>query len=565
MTAPAKPRYRVGADGAMTLISTPAAPPSRGTPGAQYMRGERSPTFFGWHPVLRDAREDVRAAYWRASARTIDMIQNSGWIAGVIRRAVASVMGTELRLALTPDFEALGWSQKKSAAWSRKVERRWEAWAGDKLECDAAGVWNIHQQAAAALRSYFAAGEWVAEMPFIVRPQSATRTKVQLVPAHRLTQESNGVDLFQGVRVDKHGLPLSYRFRLTQPIVDPGEVLEIQARDSANRPRVVHTFEGDISQMRGISPFTPVLERTKQYDQLSGATLTSAITQSLFAASITSPSATADVLAALQSPEEQQDDGDPTIDTYFRASEQWYKGASIDLGGASRMAHLFPGEKLEFLRSETPNSNYEPFARFLLREIAACAGFTFEDVTGDYNGATYSSIRMSTTTNWPIQLWRRKHIVAPFYQAAFECWLEEDIERGLTPFPGGMAKFLAFRKEVCKAHWRGPPKPQADDLKWTNATEKQKNMGVLTDEAICAEMGHDWEDVYEQRAREKQRRKTLGLPETLVAGSTVVDDDELDEEVGGDEDDDKDKPGKTPPGKDKPAKNQPTKDKGKRK
>ncbi len=505
--------------------------PARGKPGAQYMRGERSTVFGGWHPVLRDAREDVRAAYWRASARTIDSIQNSGWIAGVVRRGKSVILGTGLKLALKPDYGALGWTQKQSAKWARKVERRWETWAGDELECDAAGVWDIHAQAAAALGSYFAAGEWVAEYKWISRPESKSKTKVQLIPAHRLVQNSNGVDLFQGVRVDKNGMPVSYLFRLTQPIVDPGEVLEIKARDSANRPRVVHVFEGDVSQMRGISPFTPALERMREYDQLSGATLASQTLQALFAATITSPSPTNDVLQALQSPEEQADHAGEVqpggIDGYFNAAMSWYEKAKINLGGLARLAHLFPGEKLEFTSPKTPNDTYESQAKFLLREFAMCAGFTNEDVTGDYNGATYSSIRMATTTNWPIQLWRRRHICAPFYQAAFECWLEEEIENGLTPFPGGLAAFLRLRKEATKAEWRGPPKPQADDLKWAAAVEKQRNLGVITDEQICAELGEDWEDVYEQRAREKQRREQLKLVETIVAGSTVADGDDL--------------------------------------
>ncbi len=540
MTVPAKPRIRINADGSFVgVVSAPGGVPARPQQGAQYMRGEKSPTFFGWHPILRDAREDVRAAYWRSQARAIDTIQNSGWIAGTVRRAVATIMGTELRLALKPDFEAIGWTQEQSADWSRRVERRWESWAANALECDAAGVWSIHQQAAAALRSYFAAGEWVADLPYISRAASSTRTKVQLIPAHRLTQETNGHDLFQGVRVDTNGMPVSYRFRLTQPILDPGDVIEIQARDSANRPRVVHCFEGDISQMRGISPFTPVLEVLRQYDQLSGATLKTAVLQSILGATITSPSPTNDVLAALQSPDEQGESG--TIDDYLGAKSAWYENAAIDMGGQSRVTHLFPGEKLEFLRSETPNSTYEPFARFLLRELAAAAGFTFEDVTGDYNGASYSSIRMSTTTNWPIQLWRRKHVVAPFYQAAFECWLEEDIERGLTPFPGGPANFIRFRKEASRSDWRGPPKPQADDLKFAAATEKMRNMGVITDEQICAEFGSDVEDVYEQRAREKQARERLGLPETVVAGSTVVDGDKLDEQAASGDEKPKDK------------------------
>jgi len=333
------------------------------------------------------------------------------------------------------------------------------------------------------------------------------------------------------VRVDRDAMPIAYRFRFTQPIVDPGEVVEIAARDAFNRPRIRHCFEGDISQMRGISPFTPVLEVLKQYDQLSGATLTAATIQAIFAATITSPSPTQDVLAAIQSSDEQSSGSDPNIDSYLGATSEWYQNAKIDLGGAGRMAHLFPGEKMEFLRSETPNGNYEPFARFLLRETAACAGFTAEDVTGDYNGATYSSIRMSTTTNWPIQMWRREHIVAPFYQAAFECWLEEDIERGLIDFPGGIDGFLVQRRAACNADWRGPPKPQADDLKFANATKVMRDMGVISDEQICAEMGHDWEDVLEQRAREKAARQKLGLIEPILSGSTVANEDELENPV----------------------------------
>ena len=42
-------------------------------------------------------------------------------------------------------------------------------------------------------------------------------------------------------------------------------------------------------------------------------------------------------------------------------------------------------------------------------------------------------------------------------------------------------------------------------------------MGVMTDEQICAELGQDWEDVYEQRERELKLRQKLGLPEGNVA------------------------------------------------
>jgi hypothetical protein len=68
--------------------------------------------FENWYPILRDPREDVRAANWRAAASTIDMLHKSGWIAGVVNKGCASIMETGLRLACKPDYGALGWEQK---------------------------------------------------------------------------------------------------------------------------------------------------------------------------------------------------------------------------------------------------------------------------------------------------------------------------------------------------------------------------------------------------------------------------------------------------------------------
>ena len=489
----------------------PAAPLDRPRPGAAYMRNENNPLFDNWQPILRDPREDVRAAYWRSAARTIDLLHNSGWLAGVVNKGCASIMGTGLRLASKPDYMALGWDAKAANDWARVVERKWELWANTALECDAAGKHDVHQLCKAALRSYFATGEWIAWYRWLPRPESYTATKIHLLPSHRLVQNSNGVDLFQGVRINETGLPTGYVLRLTTPIVETGKLIEVAARDNGNRPVVKHCFDGDVGQMRGISVFAPVLQVLRQYDQLSNATLSSALAQAIVAATIESPSPTQDLLQAFDTLDDQGVGGN--INSYLDARAGWYENTNFNLGGLARVVHLFSGEKLDFKRSETPNSNYEPFARFLLRETAACGGFTTEDLTGDYTGATYSSIKMSTTTNWPIQLWRRSHIAAPFYQSAFECWLEESIERGETPFPGGVEAFLANRCAATRADWRGPIKPVPDELKAANAAKILYGMKVVSAESIAAELGHDIEDVYESLAREAEMRRELGISE----------------------------------------------------
>ena len=511
----------------------PALPADRPRASSEYMRGERSSIFSSWWPTMRDAREDVRSAYWLATARTIEMIHNSGWLAGLVLQGKASILGEGLQLAPKPDYATLGWTQEEAKAWAAIVKPAFEAWAGNPLECDAAGKWNLHQQARSGIGSYYGAGEMVALTRWIDRPESRTRTKMQLVPAHRLTQESDGISIFQGVRIDANGMPLSYRFRLPTPILESGSVMELRARDGLNRPYVTHVFDGDIGQMRGLSPFTPVLQRIRQFDLITNGSLSAELQRALISATITSEKPTVEVMKAFEDPEEQGADG-PSLDGFFQARGDWYDNTSFDLNGPVKIVHLFPGEKLDLKTGAEMTSVFEPQANMLLREIAVCAGHVVEEMTGNYNGVTYTGARISTTVRWPTILYRRKQIATPFYQVSYGCWLEEAIETGMVPFKGGIEAFIANREAACRAVWRGPAKPQADDLKYAKSVETLKRLGVITDERICAEQGEDWEDVYHQLAEEKKRRLLLDLPEPLTSGSTVIDEDELeDEETGG--------------------------------
>lgn len=458
---------------------------------------------FGWRPALRSARDDVADGYSLAAARAIDTMHNSGWMAGAVDQAVVRTIGTGLRLAPRPDRVALGWDEKKAEEWSSIVERRYILRADNPHECDAAGKHTIGELTAQFLKIWFAYGEGVALLPSIKREGSLGRSRIQLVMPHRLTQERDDLNrLFQGVRMDPHGLPLGYRF------TSDGVVTEVAARDRAGRPQVVHLFQGMPGQVRGISPMAPVLRVLRQYDQLADATLTAALLQTIFAATVESDAPTSDFLNALQDPGEQ----DPAVQTLLGYKGAWYQQSKVDLGVGGRIAHLFPGEKMKFNKNEHPNETYEAFSRFLLRETSRCIGLTFEEFTGDYNGVTYTGARLGTSANWPIILQRRA-LCARFVQADYEAWLEEEIEAGFIPFDGGILGFMAQRQAACSADWRGPAKPQADDLKTAKAHEVYKRIGIMSDEMICDDLGVDWEDTYEQRAREMKRREELGLPD----------------------------------------------------
>lgn len=524
--AAAKPRIRVPAGSSYTPPALPQGAPSR--PAAQsafMMRSgpgegfrERSPTFQGWYPALREISDDVRAAWRIGTARTVDSIQNSGWLAGAVDKSMAAVCGTGLRLNAKPDMSAFGWDDDQTSEWARKVERRFESWANSPRACDAGARYTLGQLGAQAYRHWLATGEIVATLPYFAHAGSEFETKIKLVPAWRLSEFSDiQRNIYHGVRLNAVGAPVGYLFRVRTPFWETGE-LELVANDVYGRPVVMHIFDGEPEQYRGITNFMPVLKVTRQFDQLSDATLTAAIVQAIFAATFKSSSSPEDALDALRTDGEQQG---KEFENLLMQKAGWYEKTDINLGVNGKIAHLFPGDELAFLRSEHPNTTYESFGKFLLRECTTVCALTAEDFSGDYSGATYSSIRMSGALNWPRVMYRRKHVAGRFSQIGYEAWLEEDIEKGGTELPGGVEAFLKFKDSICRSDWRGPPKPQADDLKTAKAHETWKAMGVLSDESICSDNGDDVDDVYEQRAREMKRRKQLGLPEANILPDPV--------------------------------------------
>lgn len=514
-------------------IGSANAPAVRGglpaiAPRAGYMRDGRGTVFSRWLPALRSSRDDVAVAWEAAAARTTELWQNSGWISGMIDQATANTVGGGLRLRAMPENDLFGMDEKAAQAWRKLVEAKWELWSNTPLDCDIEGRQSIPQMTEAGFKSWVATGEILGEIVYRRRPLvSRTGTKVRLLPPSRLVNRTEQFTrLFSGVRVDADGMPISYIARKDNPLLGEQE-FEVPARDRYGRPRVIHVFMGQPGQTRGIGILVPVLKVAKQFDQLADATLLASIIQTVFAASIESEAPTEEALRGLLHPREQallMANGGAPFDAFMAAKEGWGEGHPIDVGFAGRLAHMFPGEKLQFHSPEQPATAYKEFSLHLLREMARCLGLTYESATGDYEGATYSSVRMAVNEIYAITKARRKFLLSPFLQPIYEAWLEEEIEEGRIPFPGGIEAFLGNRSAACRARWAGDPKPVADDLKAAKAHELYRNMGVMSDDDIATDLGRDIEDIYAQRAREKEMRADYDLPDNFYPQSLTAKD-----------------------------------------
>ena len=491
-------------------------------PQARYMNHDRTGLLSMRRAVTRDIKLDVRDSTRRAFALAFDFMQNSGWIAGAADQIIADMIGPELKLNCRPDLAGLGYSDKERAAWCRLVEAEWRRWSWNPWECDLEGKSTVQEMLDGTARYYLAGGEAFSVVDWLGESERRrygikTGVKARLVSPHRLTTHTQPFEGWeQGILHDDIGRPMWYRFRQSDGGYEKD--IDIPARDKFGL-RVIHVMDRGATpnSPRGISPMTPAFKVIAQSDQLADATLTTALLQTAFAATIRSPEPSETAFAAIEQLSEM-DGFEGTSElaqdlfSVIQARLDSLKANRLSIGGgASQVNHLGPGEELELHSSMTPGPQYEPFQKGLLREMARCLGVTFESLTMDHSGASYSSTRMAVASIWPTIVRRRERIVAPMAQGIYEAWLDEQIGTGAIPFKGGYRAFAANREKVVDTEWRGPSRPSADPYKDALANKVKLETGQTTLKAICAEAGEDWEEVADQAAREVARFTEAGI------------------------------------------------------
>lgn len=485
-----KPRLRVKAGS--QFVAAPVVKRAR----AQYLRDNSSGILTMRRAVTRDGAVSVRESAERASALAWDFIHNSGWIAGAVDQIIVDTIGDELKLSARPKLAKLGWSAEEITAWCRLVEEEWRLHVWRPQEYSLNGTATLADHLDGVVRYYLAGGEAFGVLDFMpIRMRKKygllSGTKVSLVAPHRVKRETDEYSrLDQGVFLDDQGRPVRYRTIARKDGQDFD--LDIPAGNGPLR-RVVHVMDRgeNPDSVRGISVLAPILKVAAQYDQLADATLTTALLQTAFAATIKSPEPSIDAFQAIEALADDDPDLSADLLDVWGNRIDALKEHGISMSDHGKINHLGPGEEFHMHTAATPGSQYIPFSQNLQREMARRLGITFESFAMDHSNANYSSVRMAMSSIWPIVTRRRERIAAPFCQAVYENWLDEMIGSGRIPFKGGYAAFAANRALVCDAEWPGPAQPVADDYKAVMAAAKRVELGLSSMEDEAALMGRD--------------------------------------------------------------------------
>ncbi|GDX76003.1 phage portal protein [Cyanobium sp.] len=389
--------------------------------------------------------------------RARDLVRNNPYAKKAVESWVTNLIGA-------------GWSfkAKQSRRNGRQGERVTEimrAWMADPRQCDYHGIQNFDGLMAQAVRCWKESGE------VLIRMRTPSRQAVQrlglTIPLQLQVMEGDWIDethdtpamsdtagwTKRGIVYDAEGR----RDRFWIYNYHPGEsAVQATAITSNTVPadEIIHLFTPERPGMtRGVSCLAPVMVRLRDLGDLLDARLMKEKVAACLSAAVV--------------------DLDGTSDQKSTIGERLEPGAVVRLG---------PGQDIRAINPPAAGEIDRVIKTYLL-EIAAGIGITYEELTGDYSGGSFTQGRMG----W----------------IGFQRRLQSDTWQVLAPLAFNRVAEWAFNAmnavgiatDGIAADWTPPRRELFDPQSETNSTISRVRAGLLPPQEAIRADGYEPDEV----------------------------------------------------------------------
>lgn len=431
----------------------------------------------GWMTSGTSANAEIGPAAARIRARVRDLVRNNPHIAAAVRKKADKVVGTGIRPRLRATRDEV---ERK-----RAINAYWEEFANN---CDPAGRLDFYGLEKLASRTMDESGEVL--LRFIPRPSSwrlQVPLQIEVLEPDYLDSSlsralNNGGAIIQGVEFDRDGRRVAYWLYPEHP----GEILGIEGKFGLQSQRVpaseiIHMFDPlRPGQARGVSAFTSIVLKARDIDEADDARLMAQKLAACFAVFVKRAGNATSPLAAKTTTDKD--------------------GKRIERVSPGMIQYLDMNEDVAF---GTPPSvdGYMEFMNVQLHAMAAGAGVTYEQMTGDLRGVNFSSIRAGLIDFWDL-VDHQQHLVM--------------IPQLCRPVWGRFGQVLAAqgRRDLDKAFqaiWTPPRRRYVDPEKEIKAVTDEMRSGLTSLPAAIAATGEDPDEVVHDIADSNALLDKLGI------------------------------------------------------
>lgn len=448
-----------------------------------------------WKPSNQTADMELLGDADTMRARARDLVRNNSYAKGVLRAVLRNVVGHGIK----PQAAVEQRNGKPNERFNIAAETLWERWC---RTCDIAGRLTFYEMQQMVLSERWEAGECLIR--FVNDDTDRSRPiplALELIEADRFAPDSHfsrgvnrdtGNEVRRGVEIDRNGRPVAYHLYATPP----------NDLNSFNyRPRrfdaseFLHLYRPTrIGQTRGVTEFASImrwchgLHRYVDHEQLAKE-----VASCLSVVIKTMDGNAAGGIAGSSS--------EDTTDTSGNAFEFIEPGL---------VARLMPGEDVSVVNPSRGAEDSKAWIGLMLRSMGVGTGLSYERLTRDYSETNYSSNRAGDLEDRREFRMEQQWLIEKLCRPVWRRFIASASNVGVDGFPS--VSQVVSRFDEWTAHvWHAPGWEWVDPEKEAKASQLALAGNLTTYADELGAHGKDWRTVLEQRAREVEYMKSLGL------------------------------------------------------
>lgn len=430
-----------------------------------------------WTQTNQSINEDIKAGGKVLRSRARDLSLNNDYAIKYLSLMTANVVGAQ---GITLQSKARTTKGKLDSKANRIIEQQWKAW-GKAKNCSFDGQMGWLEIQRIFIESVARDGEVLIRL---IRDDSLFGLRLQLLDINRLDETcnftmKNGNVVNMGIEMDEYSTPIAYHLltHASSTYAQGGRSFErVPAAD------IIHAF------------------RRERAEQIRGATWMASVMRSL---NMLDSFFEAELVASRISASK--------MGFYTSEAGDSYVGEEDDMGHLVAEAEpgifeqLPAGTSFQAFDPQHPTSAFKDFTKGIIRSVAGGLGVSYNSLSSDLEGVSFSSIRSGTLEERDQYRMVQSFMIDHFISRVYDEWLK------MVLLKGNVAFSYADYDKLSEVRWQPRGWSWVDPAKDIKASKEAILAGVKTASQVAAEQGQDLEDIYAQIKYEQELAKTYGI------------------------------------------------------
>lgn len=459
----------------------PAAPRRRMYQGAQFSRLTAD-----WVTSNTSADSEVYGSAQKLRDRARQLCRDNDYARQALRAIEGNVIGQGIPFQAQVRMQRGG---RLDAPINDAIEAAWRQWSQARY-CHTGGRLSFADIERLAIRACAESGEVFIRLVRQSFGGGAIPLALEVLEADLLDDGLNGRsregnEIRMGVEVDGWGRPIAYHFLAYHPgdYQFSNQQISTQRHKRVPAEEIIHLYRAERpGQTRGVTWFASAIQRLHHLAGYEQAEVVRARASSALMGFITSP--------------EGELIGDDVMD-----------GERVSQFEPGVFKYLNPGESVTVPSLDSPDGQFEPFLRAMLRAMAAGIGCSYETISRDFSQTNYSSSRLSLLEDrdhWRVlQAW----MVENFHRRVFSEWLDLAVLSNALSLPG----FEVAPDRYKMVRWMPRGWAWVDPAKEVAAYKEAVRCGFKTLGEVVAEQGGDLDELLLARQSELAMLDQMGI------------------------------------------------------